>query len=62
MAALKSKDSVMKKLKAVKNGNCWLAESAMYQHPDQAGDIIVDFNTLIQEKNPTGMKFLTKLK
>lgn len=62
MSALKSKDPVIKKLKAVKNGNCWLAKSAMYQRPDQAGDIVVDFNTLIQEKNPTGMRFLTKLK
>lgn len=60
--ALKDKDPVIRKLKAVKKGNCWVAGSSMYQRPDQAGDIIVDFNTLIQEKNPGGMRFIKKLK
>ncbi len=62
LASLESKDPVIRKLKAVKNGNCWVAGSSMYQRPDQAGDIIVDFNTLIREKNPTGLRFMTKLK
>lgn len=62
LADLKAKDPAIRKLKAVRDGNCWIAGSSMYQRPDQAGDIIVDFNTLIQSKNPSGMRFIQKLK
>jgi iron complex transport system substrate-binding protein len=62
LADLKAKDPAIWKLKAVRDGNCWIAGSSMYQRPDQAGDIIVDFNTLIQSKNPSGMRFIQKLK
>lgn len=43
---LKAKDPVFENLKAVKEGNCWITGSAMYQRTDIAASMIMDFHNL----------------
>ena len=63
MDDLLAKDPVIKEMKAVKEGNCWLAGGAMYQRTDIAGDMILDFHTLFTEEDPEAdLTYITKLK
>lgn len=61
MKELLEKDPIMKKFKAVKTGNCWRTGASMYQRTDIVGDMIIDFNKLLTEKNPKNLKFISKL-
>ena len=61
MDDLLGKDPVMEKMAAVKNGNCWVTGSAMYQRTDIVADMILDFHKLFAEENPTDLKYLKKL-
>lgn len=61
MDDLLSKDPIMEKMTAVKNDNCWVTGSAMYQRTDIVADMILDFHKLFSEENPTDLKYLTKL-
>ncbi|MBR0455988.1 MAG: ABC transporter substrate-binding protein [Firmicutes bacterium] len=61
MDDLIAKDPIMKKLTAVKNNNCWVTGSAMYQRTDIVSEMILDFHKLFSEKNPTDLKYLKKL-
>ena len=61
MEDLIGKDPVMEKMTAVKNGNCWVTGSAMYQRTDIVADMILDFHKIFAEENPTDLKYLTKL-
>ena len=61
MKELLEKDPIMKKFKAVKTGNCWRTGDSMYQRTDIVGDMIIDFNKLLTEKNPKNLKFISKL-
>ena len=63
MDDLLAKDPVIKEMKAVKEGNCWLAGGAMYQRTDIAGDMILDFHTLFTSDDPESeLNYITKLK
>jgi len=61
MDDLLKKDPVMEKMAAVKNDNCWVTDSAMYQRTDIVADMILDFHKLFSEENPTDLKYLKKL-
>lgn len=61
MDDLIGKDPIMEKMTAVKNGNCWVTGSAMYQRTDIVADMILDFHKIFAEDNPTDLKYLTKL-
>lgn len=62
MHDLIAKDPIMKKFKAVKNGQCYATGASMYQRTDIVGDMILDFHYLVTQKHLSEMKFLTKLK
>lgn len=62
MDDLIAKDPIMKKFKAVKNGQCYATGASMYQRTDIVGDMILDFHYLVTQKHLSEMKFLTKLK
>ena len=55
------KDPVMKKMKAVKDGNCWVTKSAMYQRTDLVAEMILDFHKLFSEDDPEDLKYISKL-
>ena len=61
MKALLGKDPIMKQMKAVKNNNCWVTESAMYQRTDLVADMIMDFHKLFAEDDPKDLKYITRL-
>lgn len=61
MADLLDKDPIMKEMKAVKNGNCWVTGSSMYQRTDIVADMILDFHKLFTEEEPTDLKYIQKL-
>lgn len=61
MEDLLGKDPIMKKMTAVKNDNCWVTGSAMYQRTDLAADMILDFHNLFIGKDPSELKYLKKL-
>lgn len=61
MADLIAKDPIMKKMKAVQTGNCWITGSSMYQRTDIVAEMILDFHKLITEDNPSDLKYITKL-
>ena len=58
---LVSKDPVMKKMTAVKNKNCWVTKSAMYQRTDLVAEMILDFHKLFSEDDPQDLKYISKL-
>lgn len=58
---LVNKDPVMKNMTAVKNKNCWVTKSAMYQRTDLVAEMILDFHKLFSEDNPTDLKYISKL-
>ena len=61
LADLKAKDPIMKKIPAVRQGNCYVAGSAMYQRTDLTGEMIADFRNLLA--GDTGdLRFMKKLK
>lgn len=61
LSDLKAKDPIMKKIPAVRQGNCYVAGSAMYQRTDLTGEMIADFRNLLA--GDTGdLRFLKKLK
>ena len=62
MADLLDKDPIMKEMKAVKNGNCWVTGSSMYQRTDIVADMILDFHKLFSEEEPTDLKYIEKLR
>ena len=62
MADLLDKDPIMKEMKAVKDGNCWVTGSSMYQRTDIVADMILDFHKLFSEEEPTDLKYIEKLK
>ena len=59
---LVGKDPVMKKMAAVKNKNCWVTKSAMYQRTDLVAEMILDFHKLFSEDDPQDLKYIDKLK
>lgn len=61
MDDLIGKDPIMEKMTAVKNDNCWVTGSAMYQRTDLAADMILDFHNLFTGKDPSELKYLKKL-
>ena len=61
MEDLLDKDPVMKKMKAVKTGNCWVTKSAMYQRTDLVAEMIMDFHKLFSEDDPQDLKYIDKL-
>ena len=56
-----NKDPVMKNLAAVKNKNCWVTKSAMYQRTDLVAEMILDFHKLFSEDDPQDLKYISKL-
>lgn len=62
LADLADKDPVMKKMKAVKSGNCWATGSSMYQRTDLAAEMILDFHKLLTEDDPQDLKHIQRLK
>jgi len=62
MADLLDKDPIMQEMKAVKEGNCWVTGSSMYQRTDIVADMILDFHKLFSEEEPTDLKYIEKLK
>ena len=61
MADLLEKDPVMKKMKAVKDDNCWVTSGAMYQRTDIVADMILDFHRLFSTGDPSELKYIQKL-
>ena len=62
MDDLLAKDPVIKEMKAVKNDNCWVAGSSLYQRTDIAGDMIMDFHILFTEEDPADqLQYIQKL-
>ena len=62
MADLLEKDPIMKEMKAVKEDNCWVTGSSMYQRTDIVADMILDFHKLFTEEDPADLKYIEKLK
>ena len=56
-----AKDPVMKKMSAVKNKNCWVTKSAMYQRTDLVAEMILDFHKLFAGKDLDSLKYISKL-
>ena len=56
-----AKDPVMKKMKAVKDKNCWVTKSAMYQRTYLVAEMILDFHKLFSEDDPQDLKYISKL-
>jgi iron complex transport system substrate-binding protein len=61
MADLLEKDPIMKELKAVKAGKCWVTGDSMYQRTDIVADMILDFHKAFTEDDPSDLKYLQKL-
>jgi len=61
MAGLLEKNPIMKKMTAVKTGNCWSTGSSMYQRTDLVAEMILDFHKVITEDDPSDLKYITKL-
>jgi len=61
VADLKAKDDIFAGFKAVKNNNCWVTGSSLYQRTDIVGSLIQDFHNLLTEKNPHNLKYIRKL-
>jgi iron complex transport system substrate-binding protein len=61
MKDLVSKDPIMKQMKAVKENNCWVTKSAMYQRTDLVAEMILDFHKLFAEDDPQDLKYISKL-
>lgn len=61
MKNLLAKDPIMKKMSAVKNNNCWVTKSAMYQRTDLVAEMILDFHKLFSEEDPQDLKYISKL-
>ena len=57
---LKEKDPILKDFKAVKEGNCYVTGTSMYQRTDLSGEMIMDFHKLVA-KDGADMKFISKL-
>lgn len=58
---LMTKDPIVRKMKAVKNGNCWITGSSMYQRTDLVAEMILDFHRLITGEDTENMKYITEL-
>ena len=56
-----AKDPVMKKMSAVKNKNCWVTKSAMYQRTDLVAEMILDFHKLFAGEDLDSLKYISKL-
>lgn len=56
-----AKDPVMKKMTAVKNKNCWVTKSAMYQRTDLVAEMILDFHKLFADEDLDSLKYISKL-
>ena len=56
-----AKDPVMKKMSAVKNKNCWVTKSAMYQRTDLVAEMILDFHKLFAGEDLDSLKYIDKL-
>lgn len=61
IAALEKKEPLFKKFKAVKNGNCYVTGSSMYQRTDVVGEMILDFHNIFTVNKSSNLKFLTKM-
>ncbi len=61
MDDLINKDPVMKNLTAVRNNNCWVTKSAMYQRTDLVAEMIMDFHKLFSEEDPQDLKYISRL-
>lgn len=61
MADLLEKNPIMKKMKAVQEGNCWVTGKSMYQRTDLVADMILDFHRLITSEDTANMKYIMRL-
>ena len=61
MSDLLEKDPIMKELKAVKAGKCWVTGDSMYQRTDIVADMILDFHRLFTTGDPSQLKYIQKL-
>ena len=59
---LTGKNAVLANMKAVKEGNCWVTGSSMYQRTDVVGDMIMDFHRIFTEDDPQDLKFISRLR
>ncbi len=60
MQDLINKDPIIENLKAVQEGNCYTSGSSIYQRPDIAGNMIMDFHYLLTGKTDQ-LQYLSKL-
>ena len=58
---LEAKDAIFRKFKAVKNGNCWVTGSSLYQRTDIVGEMVTDLHKVFTEKDPKNLKFVKKM-
>jgi iron complex transport system substrate-binding protein len=58
---LEAKDAIFKKFKAVKNDNCWITGSSLYQRTDIVGEMVTDLHKVFTEKDPQNLKFIKKM-
>ena len=62
MEELTQKNPILSNMKAVKEGNCWVTGSSMYQRPDVVGDMIMEFHKIFTEDDPQDLQFITRLR
>ncbi len=62
MKQLTEKNPVLANMKAVKEGNCWVTGSSMYQRTDVVGDLIMDFHKIFTEEDPQDLQFISRLR
>lgn len=60
MTDLVNKDPIIADLKAVQDGNCYISGNSVYQRPDIAGSMILDFHNLLTG-NIDQLQYLSKL-
>ena len=62
MEELTQKNPILSNMKAVKEGNCWVTGSSMYQRPAVVGDMIMEFHRIFTEDDPKDMQFISRLR
>ena len=62
MEELTQKNPILSNMKAVKEGNCWVTGSSMYQRPDVVGDMIMEFHKIFTEDDPQDLQFISRLR
>ena len=62
MEELTQKNPILANMKAVKEGNCWVTGSSMYQRPDVVGNLIMEFHKIFTEEDPQDLQFISRLR